>query len=149
MTKSIVIPLVVGILSFCAGILYGFDSGIKNYAALESILTGHISTGYAKKLTSPNEDNIDATKGYLEFQIDNGLDSYIWYKESGNKLLSKISLSEHLEQYEVSVIQLAKYRANNPETDISKFLEKESAIKSYKETLHKRKSLIKQLAGAE
>ena len=128
-----------------AGTAYGFKQGYENYAVLEKILAGGLFSAYAERSHDPTQENIDSVRWYLEFQVDQGLDSYIHYEESGNKLLSKLFLKEHLELFDKSGKLLANYRNKWPETKIPDEGWEEEWYSDYEVRFESRRELVERL----
>ncbi len=116
--KYIAIALAAAAAGFCLGVLYGFNQGVNNYAALESVLVGYINTAQVNRLESGNSEDIKNVRGYLLIGVDHGLRQYSWYQEKGNHLLSNLLLSDHVSVLEKSAGKLAAFRSQNPEAKL-------------------------------
>jgi hypothetical protein len=129
---------VIAIFAFACGTIYGFREGINNYYNLNSLPEAVIGVAYFKQLEN---GDFKRAQGFYELKVDVALDSYIWYEENGNSLLSNIFLPELITGREESLKKLVEFRKNVPENDFSKFLEGEVKEK-YLSMASKRNALI-------
>ena len=138
MIKKYIIVFLAVIASFAGGSMYGFQEGINNYRHLEILPVAVIGTVYHKQLEA---GDVERAQGYYNMQVDQAVDGYFWYEESGNSLLSGIFLLEHLESRESYLARLIEFRKQVPASDIRKFLKGELK-NNYISDIEKRKSLL-------
>jgi hypothetical protein len=132
------INLVIAIFAFVCGTIYGFREGITNYYSLNSLTEAVIGVEYFKQLEN---GDFKRAQGFYELKVDWALDSYIWYEENGNSLLSNIFLPELITDREKCLKKLVEFRKSFPERDISKLLDGEVKEK-YLSMASQRKSLL-------
>ncbi len=111
------LTLSISTATFFAGLYYGFDSGAKNYYALESVLSANFDVANARRLKSGTVEDLNKIDGILNLKIDNAVDQYNWYQESGNKYLSQMFFDGHIKLLPDSIMWVAKHRKKYPEKE--------------------------------
>ncbi|WP_123636840.1 hypothetical protein [Marinimicrobium koreense] len=133
--------LLLSVVCSGLGAWWGISQGVKHGVALDAVAFSAISTAQIKKLESGDPEDIEEVVSLLELYIDHGLDQFAWYGEHGNPYVSELIFSD----YEASMIRgvrhAAKYRAGNPEKDVSEMLS-DRLRSEYDEAYIKRKSVV-------
>jgi hypothetical protein len=137
------------LIGFCLGGFYGFNQGVQNYAALESVLVGYMNTAQVNRLKSGSNEEIKNVSGYLLVGVDHGLDQYAWYEEKGNHFLSNLLLADHTNLLDKSIQGIASFRSENPEVDLAGVLNDEESKNRYAEMYAKRQSVILEFGKTE
>ncbi|WP_045860091.1 hypothetical protein [Teredinibacter purpureus] len=114
MKKNIYISLSFILVAFSGGVYYGFHAGVENYSHLEKVLSSNIDVLRAKDLKGGSEKELKYIYWEYEMSISEAIDSYNWYRSSGDHLFSKVFLSSHLDHLEKSIENIASYRSLNP-----------------------------------
>jgi hypothetical protein len=122
-----VVIAAAALFGFCLGAFYGFNQGVHNYAALDSVLVGYMNTAQVNRLKSDSIEDAKNVRGYLLIGVDRALDQYTWYQEKGNHLLSNFFLADHVALLDKSVRGLTAFRAQNPETNLVGVVESEES----------------------
>ncbi|HAT41703.1 MAG TPA: hypothetical protein DCS87_08245 [Rheinheimera sp.] len=150
MKKKLYILLFIPLLlvAFSGGVYYGFNTGVENYYHLDKVLASNIDVLRAKDLKGGSDKELKHIYWELEMSINEAIDSYNWYHDSGNHLFSKLFLSSHLEHLEKSIKNLASYRGSNPIEDdteslLCKLPEAESDKERCLEMMEKRREIVK------
>lgn len=107
----ITVFLLIG--TFLGGVYYGFNQGYSNYYSLEKVLSANVDVLRAKDLKSGSEKDLKGLYWHFELSINDAIDAFNWYQDSGNHLLSKLFLSGHVEHLPKSIKNLAAYRKQN------------------------------------
>ncbi|MDH5630794.1 MAG: hypothetical protein OEY96_11645 [Gammaproteobacteria bacterium] len=108
--KNIAINLILVVTAFAGGVYYGFNEGVENFYNLEKVLSSNRDVLRAKELKNGTDKDLKHIYWHFELSINDGIDAYNWYQNSGNHIFSEIFLSEHLQYLERSMNNLAKYR---------------------------------------
>jgi hypothetical protein len=137
------------LIGFGFGVFYGFNQGVQNYGALESVLVGYMNTVQVKKLKSGSNEDIKNVSGYLLIGVDHGLDQFTWYQEQGNHLLSKVLLADHVALLDKSIQGIAVFRSQDPEINLVSTLEGEESKTLYAVMYGKRQSVISEFGKTE
>jgi hypothetical protein len=140
------------IFTFGGGVFYGSKVGIDNFYHLDNVLSTNIDVLRAKDLKGGSEKELKHIYWEYEMSINQAIDSYNWYQDSGNHLFSKLFLSSHLEHLEKSIKNIARYRSKNPvesETEIllCKLPESDSDKEICLKNLKERQALVKKYSG--
>lgn len=104
-------------LSFLGGAFYGFKEGMNNYLHLGKVLSSNVDVLRAKDIRSGEERRLKHVFWHFQTSINEGIDSYNWYRDSGNHLFSRFFLSGHVDQLDESIKNIATYRLNDPIDD--------------------------------
>lgn len=75
-----------------------------------------IGTIYYKQL---EEGKSDLAQGWFDINVDVALDSYMWFDEHGNWILSRIFIPELLETREEDINRLVEFRMQVPPKQFS------------------------------
>lgn len=108
------VSLVLIILAFGGGTYYGFNKGVENYFHLENVLRSNIDVLRAKDLRKGDDKSLKHIYWHFEIAINDGIDSYNWYQNSGDHLFSSILLSSHVKHLDKSIRNVTSYRSQHP-----------------------------------
>ncbi len=123
------------------GAWWGISQGVKHGGAIDAVAFAAISTAQIKKLKAGDPEDIEHVVSLLEFYVDHGIDQFVWYGEQGNPYVGELVVPDYEKSMIKSVRHAAKYRAENPEKNISEMLS-DSIRSEYDEAYIKRESVI-------
>jgi hypothetical protein len=132
------VNIFIAVVAFASGTIYGFREGMYNYYHLEVMPRAVIGAIYHKQL---EQGDFERAQGYYDILVDEAMDSYIWYEENGNTVLSSIFLHEFINSREEYLAKLVEFRKRVLATDMSHFLEVEAKT-DYVSRAVKRKALM-------
>ena len=103
--------VVVAIISFAGGSLWGFSRGAEDFGNLTLIPNAALATSLYSEL---EEKDAVRNQWWAEVQVDIAVDGYMEYSEDGNELYSRIFFPELLESKESYMDKLIEFRKQKP-----------------------------------
>lgn len=147
--KEYVFHFLILVTSFGLGSWWGFWEGVKHGGALEKVAFAHISTAQIERLENGAREDIDSVIGLFEIYVDSGIDQFLWYSESGVKYMGSLISPDYESQMTKSVKEIAKYRAENPENDISDYLSSAEKREEYLDAYYMRQALVESVVDTK
>ncbi len=107
------LPLII-LSSFLLGVHYGSTTGIEHHYHLDNVISANIDVLRAKDLKGGSDEQLKHIYWEYELSINRGIDSYIWYQNSGSQVFSKLFFPKYLEHLDDAIEHLSTYRSANP-----------------------------------
>ena len=140
MKKHLFGYLTVALISAALGVAYGFNSGVENFYHLEMLPATLVTSSNYRNIAKGDDSEYSE---WVRYDSETALDSYLWYEENGNDILSNLFLRDHVNSREKYVEMLIDHIKLAPAPlDLSGVLDDPEAKEHYIDTIVKRNEFL-------